>query len=290
MPNPTRTRIGRGARVVTLLLVAVAFGYPLLAFLTVSFRHDDGAGMAGPSLTNAQHNLNDVLAFNNGVFVRWLTNSVIVAGGGAVLATLCALPAGYAIARLSFAGRRLLRFLTLLTMVIPNTVLVIPLYLEASAVGAVNSIWTVVLFMGFSPFGVYLSYIHFKTTLPMQMLEAARIDGLTELDIFRRIALPLSKQALALVGFFSFVANWTNYFLPLVLLPLSDSATVSVGLQQLVSSSPLYDPTNASGLDVRLYAPQLALATLVTIVPVLTVFVVAQRYLIRGQMLGALKG
>jgi multiple sugar transport system permease protein len=246
--------------------------------------------MAGPSLVNVESNLSDVLAFNNGVFLRWLTNSVIVAGGGSVLATLCALPAGYAIARLHFAGRRSLRFLTLLTMVIPNTVLVIPLYLEASAVGAVNNVWTVILFMGFSPFGVYLSYIHFKTTLPMQMLEAARIDGLTELDTFRLIALPLSKQAFALVGFFSFVANWTNYFLPLVLLPLSDSATVSVGLQQLVSSSPLYDPTNASGLDVRLYAPQLALATLVTIVPVLTVFVVAQRYLIRGQMLGALKG
>ena len=144
--------------------------------------------------------------------------------------------------------------------------------------------------MGFYPFGVYLAYIHFKTTLPTQMIEAARIDGLSEVNIFLKIAIPVSKQAVALVAFFSFVANWTNFFLPLVLLPLSTNATVSVGLQQLVSSSPLFDPTTAAGLDVRLYAPQLALATLVTIVPVLTVFVVAQRYLIRGQMLGAVKG
>jgi multiple sugar transport system permease protein len=81
-----------------------------------------------------------------------------------------------------------------------------------------------------------------------------------------------------------------GFFLPLVLLPLASNTTVSVGLEQLVSSSPLFDPTTVAGLDVRLYAPQLALATLVTIVPVLVVFVVAQRYLIRGQTLGALKG
>src|SRR4029078_2969170 len=97
----------------------------------------------------------------------------------------------------------------------------------------------------------------------------------------------MSKQAVALLGFFSFVSNWTNFFLPLVLLPLSTSTTVSVGLQQLVSSSPFSDPTTAAGLDVRLYAPHLALATLVTTLPVLVVFVFAQRYLVRGQTLGA---
>lgn len=185
--------------------------------------------------------------------------------------------------------RRLLRFLTLLCMVIPNTVLVIRCTSRrarsgrSTTSGSSPSSWASIR-------SVYLAYIHFKTALPVQMIEAARIDGMSEGAIFRQVALPLSKQAVALVAFFSFVADWTNFFLPLVLLPLTESATVSVGLQQLVSSSPLYDPTNAAGLEVRLYSPQLALATLVTIVPVLVVFVVAQRYLIRGQTLGALKG
>jgi len=281
---------GRLGRVTTLLVFAIVFGYPLLAFLAVSFRSDDGTGLGGFGVTNAIQSWQTVLDFNGAVFLRWLMNSVVVAGGGSLIAVLAGVPAGYAIARLRFGGRRLLRFLTLLTMVIPNTVLVIPLYLEVSAIDAINNIWVVALLMGFYPFGVYLAYIHFKTTLPTQMIEAARIDGLSEILIFLRIAVPVSKQAVALVGFFSFVANWTNFFLPLVLLPLATNATVSVGLQQLVSSSPLFDPTTAAGLDVRLYAPQLALATLVTIVPVLTVFVVAQRFLIRGQMLGAVKG
>jgi multiple sugar transport system permease protein len=283
-------RLGRGGRIITLVVFAVAFGYPLLSFLGVAFRSADGAGLGAVAPINAVNSWQSVLDFNNGVFLRWLLNSVIVAGTGSLIAVLAGLPAGYAMARLRFAGRRLLRFLTLLTMVIPNTVLVIPLYLEISAIGAVNNVCVVGTLIGFFPFGVYLAYIQFKTTLPTQMLESARIDGLSEINIFLKIVLPVSKQAVALVAFFSFVANWTNFFLPLVLLPLSTSATVSVGLQQLISSSPLFDPTNAAGLDVRLYAPQLALATLVTMVPVLLVFVVAQRYLIRGQMLGAVKG
>ncbi|MEU8078759.1 carbohydrate ABC transporter permease [Catellatospora citrea] len=283
-------RLGRIGRITTLLLVAAAFAYPLLAFLAVAFRHDDGLASTGPALNHAADNWRSVLAFNDGVFLSWLTNSIIVASTGSLIAVVAALPAGYALARLRFRGRRLLRFLTLLTMVIPNTVLVIPIYLEVSAVGAVNNLWVVGLLMGFFPFGVYLAYIHFKTTLPNQIVESARLDGLTDIQTFFKIALPISKQAVALVGFFSFVANWTNYFLPLVLLPLSNSTTVSVGLQQLVSSSPLFDPTNAAGLDVRLYAPHLALATLVTTLPVLIVFVLAQRYLVRGQTLGAVKG
>ena len=71
--------------------------------------------------------------------------------------------------------------------------------------------------MAFYPFGVYLAYIHFLTSLPRELIEAARIDGLNDIAIFARIGVPLAKQAVALVVFFAFVANWTNYFLPLVL-------------------------------------------------------------------------
>jgi multiple sugar transport system permease protein len=108
--------------------------------------------------------------------------------------------------------------------------------------------------------------------------------------VFLKIAVPVSKQAVALIIFFSFVANWTNYFLPLVLLPLSEQGTVSLGLQQLVGSSPLFDPTMSAGLITKLYMPQLALATTITIVPVLVVFIWAQRYLMRGAVVGAVKG
>ncbi len=291
----TRTRAGR----ITLLLVAGAlFAIPMATFFAMGFRAHTDTGqvpggifsLAGLSISNAIANWDTVLAFNRGIFTSWIVNSLIVAGGAAVLAVLTAIPTGYALAKLRFRGRRAIRFVTLLTMVMPNTVLVIPLFLEVSAVGAVNEFWPVILIMGFYPFGVYLAYIHFMTALPSELIEAARIDGLSEIGVFWRIAIPTSRQAVALVVFFSFVANWTNYFLPLVLLPIDKKYTVSLGLQQLVGSSPLYDPTKSAGLDVKLYAPELALATTISIVPVLIVFFMAQRYLMRGQMMGAVKG
>ncbi len=264
----------------------------------MGFRQQDPVGqvpggifsLGGLSIENAARSLGIVMDFNHGIFAKWMANSLIVGIGGTALAVLTAMPAGYALAMLRFRGRRQLRFITLLTMVMPNTVLVIPLFLEVSAVGAIGQLWPVIVIMGFYPFGVYLAYIHYLTTLPRELVEAARLDGLNEVMVFLRIAVPISKQAVALVIFFSFVANWTNYFLPLVLLPLSEQGTVSLGLQQLVGSSPLFDPTMSAGLSVKLYMPQLALATTITIVPVLAVFIMAQRFLSRGAVVGAVKG
>ena len=230
-------------------------------------------------------------ADNRGIFLQWMGNSLFVAVGGALLAVLAAIPAGYALARLRFRFRRTVLVITLLTMVMPNTVLVIPLFLEVSAVGAIGQLWPVLVIMGFFPFGVYLAYIHFMTTMPPELVEAARIDGLGEVAIFFQVATPISHQAIALVAFFAFVANWTNFFLPLALLTSNfNNKTVSIGIQDLIGSSPLFNPTTAAGLDVKLYMPQLALATFVTMIPLLVVFIGAQRFLMRGQTVGAVKG
>ena len=294
----SRWTISRVGRVGTLSAVALLFGIPIATFILMGFRQQDPVGqvpggifsLSGLSLDNASRSLGIVMDFNHGIFAKWMINSLIVGVGGSALAVLTAMPAGYALAKLRFRGRRQLRFITLLTMVMPNTVLVIPLFLEVSALGAIGQLWPVIVIMGFYPFGVYLAYIHYLTTLPRELVEAARLDGLNEVMVFLRIAVPISKQAVALVIFFSFVANWTNYFLPLVLLPLSEQGTVSLGLQQLIGSSPLFDPTMSAGLSVKLYMPQLALATTITIAPVLLVFVAAQRYLARGAVVGAVKG
>ncbi|MEV7429707.1 MULTISPECIES: carbohydrate ABC transporter permease [unclassified Nocardioides] len=292
---------GRLARVVTMLFVAAIFALPVLGFIAMAFRSNDGVaagdggflGLGDVSLDNARYSWSQVNGFgpDGGLFTRWMLNSLVVAGGGAVLAVLAALPAGYAMARLRFRLRRAVLLVTLVTMVMPNTVLVIPLFLEVNAVGAVGELWPVALIMGFFPFGVYLSYIHFMTTMPRELVEAARIDGLTETAIFWRIGLPISKQAAVLVTFFAFVANWTNFFLPLALLSsVQDNQTVSIGLQQLIGASPLFNPTVAAGLDVKLYMPQLALATFISMLPLLAVFLGAQKFLIRGETVGAVKG
>ena len=292
---------GRLARVVTMLFVAAIFIFPIVGFIAMAFRSNDGVaggtggflGLGDVSWSNVKYSWSQVNGFgpDGGLFTRWMVNSLVVAVGGALLAVVAALPAGYAMARLRFRGRRAMLLITLVTMVMPNTVLVIPIFLEVNAVGAVGQLWPVALIMGFFPFGVYLSYIHYMTTMPKELVEAARIDGLSEIAVFWRIGLPISKQATVLVAFFAFVANWTNFFLPLALLSSDqDNNTVSIGLQQLIGASPLFNPTVAAGLDVKLYMPQLALATFISMLPLLAVFLGAQRFLIRGETVGSVKG
>lgn len=294
--------VGRLARVVTMSLVAAALIFPMVGFVAMAFRDNEGVqagtdgflGLGGVSWSNAVFSWSQVNGFgpgNGGLFTQWMLNSLFVGLGGALLAVVAALPAGYALARLRFRFRRPILMITLVTMVMPNTVLVIPLFLEVNAVGAVGQLWPVLVIMGFFPFGVYLAYIHFMTTVPAELVEAARIDGLGEVSIFLRIAVPISRQAVVLVGFFAFVANWTNFFLPLALLSSNQqNKTVSIGLQELIGASPLFNPTVAAGLDVKLYMPQLALATFISMLPLLIVFLGAQKYLVRGEMVGAVKG
>jgi multiple sugar transport system permease protein len=293
--------VGRLARVVSMLFVAALFLLPIAGFVAMAFRSNAGVeageggflGLGDIAWSNVQYSWSQVNGFGpeGGLFSRWLMNSLVVAGGGAILAVIAALPAGYAMARLRFRARRAVLLITLVTMVMPNTVLVIPLFLEVNAVGAVGQLWPVALIMGFFPFGVYLSYIHYLTTMPRELVEAARLDGLGEVSVFWWIGLRISKQVVVLVAFFAFVANWTNFFLPLALLSSNqNNQTVSIGLQQLIGASPLFNPTVAAGLDVKLYMPQLALATFISMLPLLVVFLGAQRFLIRGETVGAVKG
>jgi len=298
----SRWNAGRITRIVVMVIVAAAFLLPIIGFIALAFGSQENIengtsgflNLAGISWDNIVYSWNQITGFgpgDGGLFQQWMLNSVIVAVGGAALALIAAVPAGYAFARLRFRFRKTFLMATLLAMVMPNTVLVIPIFLEVNAINAVGQLWPVAVIMGFFPFGVYLSYIHFMTTMPHELVEAARIDGLGEIRTFFLIGLPISKQAVALVAFFSFVANWTNFFLPLALLTSSQqNKTISIGIQELIGASPLFNATVAAGLDVKLYLPQLALATVISMIPLLAMFIGAQRFLVRGQTIGAVKG
>jgi len=189
---------------------------------------------------------------------------------------------------MDFAGRRLLLIASLVVMLMPTSALVLPLFLEMDQVGLVNSPLSVILPYSFFPFGVYLTYIYFSTAVPADLIAAAKIDGCGDFRAFFHIALPLASPVVALVGFFSFVTNWNNFFLPYVMLPVSDRYPMQVGLTQLLASTPNFNPVVSP--DAAVTPPQLALATLVAVVPVLVVFLVAQRYLVSGLTAGGTKG
>jgi multiple sugar transport system permease protein len=273
-----------------LLVFAVFFILPVIWLLLAATKTDAQLVQGNPLSFGSWHQLrvnwDELTGFQGDTILLWLRNSAVYAFLALAITLAVSIPAGYAMAMMEFRGRRALLIITLVVMLMPATTLVIPLFLEINEVHLVGSLWSVVLPFSFYPFGVYLTYIYFSTALPRDLLAAARIDGCTEFGAFRRVALPLAAPIIALVGFFGFVANWTNYFLPYVMLPQSGQYPVQVGIGLLLTDVPQFNPTAAGGTVLR---PELALAILLGITPVLLVFLFAQRYLVSGLLAGATK-
>jgi multiple sugar transport system permease protein len=283
---------GAGHLLSGLLLIAfvVFFILPVIWLLLAATKTDAQLVHDNPLSFGSWHALREnwdaLTSFQGNTVLLWLRNSAVYAVLALVITLVAAIPAGYAMAMTEFHGRRALLIITLVVMLMPTTTLVVPLFLEINEVHLVGSLWSVVLPYSFYPFGVYLTYIYFSTALPRDLLAAARIDGCSEFGAFRRIALPLAAPIIALVGFFGFVANWTNFFLPYVMLPQSNQYPAQVGIALLLTDVPQFNPTAGAGTVLR---PELALATLLAIAPVLLVFLFAQRYLVAGLLSGATK-
>ena len=282
--------IGRALVVAILLFFALFFAVPIVWLLLAPTK------TAGELLLNAPFsagtfdtliaNWNALVAFQNGIVWTWLGNSVLYSGAALVVTLLVSIPAGYALALTEFRLRRALLMLTLVVMLIPNTALVLPIFLELSAVRLIGNPLAVILPFSFFPFGVYLTYIYFSTSVSRDLLDAARIDGAGELRVFVKIAMPLAAPVIALVGFFNLVGNWNNYFLPFVAAP-GRKSPIQVGLVELLSNVPLFNPTSSASVTISL--PVLALATIVSVAPVLVIFLFSQKFLVSGMTAGGTK-
>jgi len=277
-----------------LLLFAAFFVLPLLWLLLAPTRTDyqlaTGWPFAFGSLANVARAWHQLDGFGDHLFRRWMENSLAYTFSATALVLLTAIPGGYGLAFGRFRGRRVVLGTTIVAMTMPVTALVLPTFLELNAVHLLGSALTIVLPFAFFPFGVYLAYLYYATTLPAELLDAARVDGCGEWATFRRVALPLAKPIVALVFFFSFVADWNNFFLPYAVLADSSQYPIQVGLSNLLSSTPSFNPAQGGGgQQVNIFRPELALATLLAVIPVAIVFLLSQRALVRGMLGGAVK-
>ena len=229
---------------------------------------------------NLFSNLQQLFTYDDGIFVRWLLNTVLYAGVGAVVGTWLSAMAGYALAKYVFRGRNLIFSLVLGAILVPGTALALPLYLMMSGVGLTNTYWAVLLPSFVSPFGVYLSRIYAAASVPDELLEAARIDGANEYRTFT-IALHLMIPALVTIFLFQFVAIWNNYFLPLVMLSDEKLFPITVGLQT-------WNVTTA-GSSKFLYG-LIITGALISSIPLLAGCVVLQRFWRGGLSAGSVKG
>jgi multiple sugar transport system permease protein len=215
-----------------------------------------------------------------GIYFQWFGNTVLYAliGGGG--ATVLSALAGYGFARFSFRGSRVMFLLVIGALLVPITAITVPLYLTYAKIGLINSIWGVVLPAMVSPVGVYLMRTYVRISVPPELIDAARIDGAGELRIFLRIALPLMLPGVMTVLLISVVAVWNNYFLPLIIFSRNSLYPLTVGMG-------IWSQRAQNSGNAQIF-PLVVIGGLVTIVPLITLFLLLQRYWRSGLLLGSL--
>lgn len=229
-----------------------------------------------------------LMSFNGGIVYQWMLNSLVYTVSSLVLSVTVSLFAGYALATIDFVGRKVVLISTLLSMLLPAAAIVLPLFLEMNTFHLVNTAWSVILPASFFPFGVYLAFVYFATSVPKAVLEASEIDGCTPFQTFRHVVLPVAKPLIGLLTFFSFVGGWSNFFLPYIMLSDQSTYNLPVGLAVLLSSTPALHPA-AGGSSVNMTRPEAALAGLLVVIPVAIMFILFQRFLVQDILAGSVK-
>ncbi|KRA97526.1 ABC transporter permease [Devosia sp. Root685] len=233
MTTKSRTRLSLALDILNhggLLIVALVFLFPFFWMVTNAVR-SNAEVMAYPVriLPQVFEWDNFAKAWTQLPFGRFFFNSMFVASSVTVITVIVSCLSGYAFARLKFPGRDALLMAYLGTLMVPAIMLIIPLFLIVNSLGMVNTFQGVILPVAFGTFGAFLMR-QFFLSIPMELEEAARIDGASRLRILVSIIVPLSMPAIGLLSLFTFIAQWNNFLWPLIVMTGSDNATLPVGL------------------------------------------------------------
>jgi multiple sugar transport system permease protein len=259
-----------------LALAALVTMAPLLWMMSASLMPTGEANAFPPRWLPSHASLEHYRAlFGRQNLGRAFLNSILLSSAITGISLLCNSMAGYAFAKLRFRGRDRLFALLLVTLVVPPQVGVLPLYLELRALGLVNSFGGVIVAGIATVFGIFLVR-QFALSIPDELLDAARIDGASEWQVYCRILLPLLRPILVTLAVFTFLAAWNDFMWPLIVLTDEARHTLPVAL------------ANLAGEHVQDTELMMA-GAVVTVLPVLLLFLAVQRYYIAGLLLGGLK-
>jgi len=278
-----RTTPGQIVLIAALAVAAIYFLFPVY-WLAIAATKSSGSlfGSSGFLLDKPQllSNIQNVFAYNGGIFVRWAGNSLLYSGVGALVATTLSISAGYCLAKFQFRGREFWFNVILAGVMIPGTALALPLFLMMSQLGLVNTYWAVLIPSLLSPFGVYLGRIYAAAAVPDSLLEASRLDGAGEFRIFFGLVLRLMAPAAVTVFLFQFIGIWNNYFLPLVMLSDQSLYPITLGLVSWQSVS-----------DRHPELFQLAIGgAFISVIPIMIAIISLQKFWRAGLTEGSVKG
>jgi multiple sugar transport system permease protein len=288
--TPRKTHVpGRPKRSVLLTvltgLILVYTVVPLLWLVISATKSQEGlansSGLWFSSDFALWDNISETFSYNDGIFVRWLLNTLLYVVLGAGGATLLAILGGYALAKFTFPGKRAVFAVVIGAVAVPGTALAVPTFLMFSKMGLTDTPWAVIIPSLVSPFGLYLMWVFATEAIPTELMEAARIDGAGEIRTFFQVALPLLAPGTVTVLLFTTVATWNNYVLPLIMLKDPDWYPLTLGLDAWNNQAQTIGGDVIFNLVIT--------GSLLTIIPLIAAFLLLQRFWQSGLAAGSVK-
>ncbi|MFG1817283.1 carbohydrate ABC transporter permease [Kribbella sp. NPDC049174] len=271
-------KVRSGVSHILLILVAILFLGPLVYAVSTSLKPADEVFTPTPELFGSEirwQNYAD--AFTFAPFGRYFMNSIFVAIAGTVVVVIASSMSAYAFARLKFRGREQLFVLFLGTLMVPQEVLIVPMYWLMQSLGWVDSYWALILPWAFTAFGTFLLR-QFFLTVPAELEEAARVDGCGPIRSFLQIMLPLARPAIAVLTVFTFISFWGSFLWPLIIVnSVEDKGTVPLGLAQFIGQQ---------GTQWNL----MMAASVLAMLPTVLLVILLQKHLVRGLLVTGLGG
>ncbi|MDT2296283.1 carbohydrate ABC transporter permease [Enterococcus faecium] len=263
-------------RTISMLVILLVIAFPFLWLIISSFKHEKDIISFPPRIFADSYTLdNYIKVWTTIPLLDYIKNTVIFAGGTVITSVFFDSLAGYAFARMRFKGKSVLFYFVLLTMMIPFQVFMIPLFIEVNLLGMLDTYAGLIIPRMTTAFGIFMMRSFF-ITLPDSLEEAARIDGLSEFNIFLKIMLPLSKPTLLSLGIFTLMNSWNDLLYPLMLTSSSKMRTLPAGLALF------------TGQNISFYGPVMA-GTVISMLPLLVVYIFAQKYFVQGTAMSGMK-
>ncbi|MFB5188807.1 carbohydrate ABC transporter permease [Alicyclobacillus fastidiosus] len=275
--------------VVLVIMVAAAcyFLLPVIWIIVASTKDTNSLLSTGlfslPKHNQFFHNLVTLSTFEHGQYWLWYLNSLIYAGVIGVFTCIVCSMAGFALAKFRFRGKQGVFAAVMASLMIPGTVIAIPLFILDGFLGIRDSYLGVILPMIVNPFGVYFLRIYVNDVVPDELLEAGKVDGASMWRLFWQVVFPIIRPALATLFLISFIGTWNNFFLPLVILHSSSLFPVTLGLDTWISSM-----NTPAALQVGWY-PLIITGSLVSIIPMVIGFIFLKKYIVVGLAQGSVK-
>ena len=271
------------ARIATIVALTITMLYFILPIIWVMF----SATKSNADLVSTNgfwfghfelaENYTKLMGWTQGLFWRWVLNSLFYSTTAGVIGTLISVAAGYAMAKFIFPGRNVSMALIMAGLLMPVALLTIPLYVVFHNLGLTDTVWAILIPSCVSPFGVFLGRVYADSSVPTELIEAARIDGASEARVFFTIVLRLLAPAMVTIFLFIFVATWNNFLLPLMMVSTAELKPVTLGLYGMMS---YFTPQKGAVM----------LGALLGVLPLIVLFLGLQKYWQSGLAAGSVKG